>query len=446
MTATDPFHELGALVAWLDAQESPYVVIDRDYRVVAANPAYRELMGPFGEATTCYRLSHHYDVPCDRAGETCPLQTALRTGTKARTVHRHHTTDGERYVTIELTPLPDQTGTIRWLVERQQPLPIDRHGETRTQLIGQSPAFRRMVELIDRVARANAAVLLQGESGTGKELIAQAIHRMSHRADKPFVAVDCSGIPETLFESELFGHEKGAFTGATQRKIGLVEAADGGTLFLDELGDIPLSMQVKLLRLLETGTFRRLGSTELRTTDIRLISATHQPLAAMVRDGRFRQDLYYRVNTFPIRVPPLRERTGDIPLLTAALLKRIVPEKPPTVTPDAMALLEAYHYPGNVRELRNILERAVLLSNGQTIRAEDLPDEVRFRSTEAHVPQTSQGIGHESDALDDAQLRRLAETFPGPRRALAAHLGISERTLYRRLAALGIARRKPGKK
>ncbi len=249
--------------------------------------------------------------------------------------------------------------------------------------------------------------------------------------------------PETLFESELFGHEKGAFTGATQRKIGLVEAANGGTLFLDELGDIPLSLQVKLLRLLETGTFRPLGSTELRTTDIRLISATHQPLAAMVRDGRFRQDLYYRVNTFPIRVPPLRERSGDIPLLVTALLERIAPGNSITVTPEAMALLEAYDYPGNVRELRNILERAVLLSDGRTIGAGDLPDELHLGavSATASTPDSKECADDEA-----AQLAKIAYSFSGSRKMLAEQLGISERTLYRRLASLGLSRRKAAKK
>jgi transcriptional regulator with PAS, ATPase and Fis domain len=218
-------------------------------------------------------------------------------------------------------------------------------------------------------------VLLQGESGTGKELVAQAIHDASRRA-RPFVAVDCSGLTETLFESELFGHERGAFTGASARKIGLVEAASGGTLFLDELGDIPLPMQVKLLRLLETGTYRRVGSTELIRADIRLISATHQPLKALVAQGRFRQDLFYRVNAFPICLPALRERPDDIPLLAEALLGRVAPERKLKLADDALACLQAYDYPGNVRELRNILERASLMCDGDTVQRRHLPEEL----------------------------------------------------------------------
>ena len=182
-----------------------------------------------------------------------------------------------------------------------------------------------MLELMARVAPSDATVMLQGESGTGKELVAKAIHDASRRADRPFVAVDCSGLTETLFESELFGHEKGSFTGASARRIGLVEAASRRTLFLDELGDIPLGMQVKLLRLLETGTFRRVGASDFLKSDIRLISATHRNLRAMVAGGRFRQDLYYRLNTFPIALPALRERRADIPLLAEALLSRVAP-------------------------------------------------------------------------------------------------------------------------
>jgi len=442
---------LVALSAWMASQEEPYVVIDRHYRIVATNRAYDQLMGSDPTAPFCYQRSHHYDTPCDRAGESCPLQQALATGAKARTVHQHHTRDGDRFVAIELTPLADATGALRWFLERIVPLPFDRHGDHEPQLLGQSQAFRHLLLLIDRVAPSNAAVLLQGESGTGKELIAQAIHRASRRADKPFIAVDCSGIPETLFESELFGHESGAFTGATQRRIGLVEAADGGTLFLDELGDIPLAMQVKLLRLLETGTFRRLGSTELRQTDIRLISATHQPLAQMVREGRFRQDLFYRVNTFPIRVPPLRERVGDVPLLARALLARIVPGNPPTIETEALAFLAAYDFPGNVRELRNILERAYLMSDKITIRAEDLPEEVRLAAATppnvlAALDRPSERWLTEQEQLSTAKLIRLVHEFPGSRRELAKRLGWSERTLYRRLAALGLGRRKTANK
>jgi two-component system response regulator HydG len=233
----------------------------------------------------------------------------------------NHTPRGEEYVNIELSPVRDASGEIAWFIEKMEPMHVARGVSDHRGLIGRSPAFQRMLELIARVAPSDASVLLQGESGTGKELLASAVHEASRRAEGPFVVVDCSGLPETLFESEVFGHERGAFTGATARKPGLVEAASGGTLFLDEVGDIPLAMQVKLLRLLETGTYRRVGSTELRRADIRLVSATHRPLKRMIAEGGFRQDLYFRINTFPITVPPLREREGDLPLLIDSLLR-----------------------------------------------------------------------------------------------------------------------------
>jgi len=282
---------------------------------------------------------------------------------------------------------------------------------------------------VARVAKADATVLLQGESGTGKELVAKAIHDASRRASAPFVTVDCSGLPEALIESELFGHERGAFTGATTRRTGLVEAALGGTLFLDEVGDVPLAMQVKLLRLLETGTYRRVGSSELSHADVRLVSATHRDLRAMVAAGQFRQDLYFRLNTFPIRLPPLRDRKADLVPLVDALLQRVAPGRGLSLAPRAAQLLERHDYPGNVRELRNILERASLLCDGDVIQAAHLPEELRA-SVNA-VPGPVGAVDAELTAL-----RRRLATHGGSRKALAKELGVSERTLYRRLKRL----------
>ncbi|MDM7999787.1 MAG: sigma 54-interacting transcriptional regulator, partial [Dehalococcoidia bacterium] len=275
------------------------------------------------------------------------------------------------------------------------------------------------------------AVLLLGETGTGKEMVARAIHEASTRAHAPFVPVDCSGLAETLVESELFGHEKGAFTGALARKAGLVEAAAGGTLFLDEVGDIPLGLQVKLLRLLETGTFRRVGGIEPQHATFRLIAATHRDLMQRVRDEQFRADLYYRLAAFPIRLPALRERREDIPLLADSLLQRLGGEHPRGLAPDAVECLTRYDYPGNVRELRNILERASLVADGSLIERSDLPPEicaVACRSTAART-----------NPLEDAERRAFARAVAahtGSRRELAESLRISERTLYRRLREL----------
>ncbi|MDP2869575.1 sigma-54-dependent Fis family transcriptional regulator [Methyloversatilis sp.] len=444
---SDELRPLPELVSFIELAPEPHILFDRDYRVIAANKAYRSQFGGNRSVIgrTCYDVSHHYSVPCDRAGEACPLARSLESEQRERVLHLHQTPRGEEYVNIELTPVRNGSGDIAWFIEKMEPLKVARGVSDRSGLIGRAPAFQRMLELVARVAPSDASVLLQGESGSGKELVAQAVHDASRRADRAFVAVDCSGLQDTLFESELFGHEKGAFTGAIARKAGLVEAASGGTLFLDELGDIPLTMQVKLLRLLETGTYRRVGSTELMRADIRLVSATHRPLKQMIAEGRFRQDLYYRLNAFPIVVPPLRERREDLPLLVESLLARVAPGRRLTVSPSAMRALQAHAFPGNVRELRNVLERASLLCDGEEIGTQHLDEEVRVGCTGPARRNATDGQPVEGEAavdLEEAQrqmLARVVRNHTGSRHELARKLGISERTLYRRLRALGIA-------
>lgn len=420
------------LVSFIESLNEPHILCDRNYRILAANEAYRvkwvgqrEVVG-----RTCYEVSHRYSVPCDQAGESCPLQRSLRSGQRERIVHLHHTHLGEQFENIELTPIRDDSGEIAYYIEKLDPLPVQRSEEHARGLLGRSPAFLAMMEMVARVAPSDAAVLLQGESGTGKELVANAIHQLSRRAAKPFVAVDCSGLAETLFESELFGHERGAFTGAVTRKVGLVEAAAGGTLFIDEVGDIPLTIQVKLLRLLETGTFRRVGSTEVLKADIRVVSATHRPLSDMVADGRFRQDLFYRLNIFPIYLPALRDRQEDILLLAEGLLARLVAGRNLRFSRDAVAWLRAYAFPGNVRELRNLLERACLLCDGDEIDLRHLP------GAGEHGLAQVQGGRPERPVLNDQSLLEYSRSFTGNRKDLARQLGLSERTLYRRLKAL----------
>ena len=447
---------LPELVSFLETLEAPHILCDREYRVIAANSAYRKSLGGGRSIVgrTCYEVSHHYSVPCDRAGESCPLARSLASGQRERVLHLHQTPRGEEYVNIELSPVRDASGEIAWFIERMEALPVARGVADHRGLIGRAPAFQDMLALIARVAPSEASVLLQGESGTGKELVAQAVHQASHRAERPFVVVDCSGLPDTLFESELFGHERGAFTGAVARKAGLIEAASGGTLFLDEVGDIPLGMQVKLLRLLETGTYRRVGATELRKADIRLVSATHRPLQEMVAEGRFRQDLYFRINTFPIVVPPLRERLEDLPLLAESLLERVSPKRRLVLSPAALRVLNRYAFPGNVRELRNLLERASLMCDGEVIGPEHLAAELtaaqpaHLLAAPGHPQQVAnrQGANTADDDLaspdfDEIQrqaLLRAVRNHHGSRGELARKLGLSERTLYRRLRAFGI--------
>jgi two-component system, NtrC family, response regulator HydG len=330
-----------------------------------------------------------------------------------------------------IAPVSGNLGETYFL-ETMRILRHARLGTKDRELVGFSRPFLDMLDLARRVSAKDVSVLLLGESGTGKELVAHAIHDMSSHADAPFVAVDCSSLTETLFESELFGHERGAFTGALSRKIGLVEAAEGGTLFLDEVGDIPLPLQVKLLRLLETGTYRRVGGVEPLGANFRVIAATHRNLDEMVQDGSFRQDLYFRINVFPIVLPPLRQRIQDLPKLIEQLLVRIDPRRSVTLGKEALSLLASHAFPGNVRELRNMIERALVLADGDTL----LPQ--HFPGLMAGVkPADSTEVEFDSivplEQMEQRYLQWAASNYPGDRQSLAAKLGVSERTLYRKL-------------
>jgi transcriptional regulator with PAS, ATPase and Fis domain len=419
--------------ALLDGITEPAVLLSPDYRIVAANGAYCSRYNN-GEALLhrhCYEVSHHFTVPCDQAGETCPLKNCLDSGESQRVLHLHHTPDGDEHVDVSMMPIRDSEGHIIYFLEKLRQTRSASSQPAAQGLVGRSRPFNQMLELMHRVAASNTAVLLLGESGTGKELVARAIHQSSPRSSGPFIPVECAGLSETLFESELFGHEKGAFTGAHTRKIGLVEAANSGTLFLDEIGDIPLSQQIKLLRLLETGMFRRVGGTESINADFRLILATHRDLQQQVKSGAFRQDLYYRISMFPIDIPPLRERLSDLGLLITSLLGRIAHNRDMTVDSKAMNCLLNYAFPGNIRELRNILERAVLLADDNTIMPNHLPDACRQQA-----PHAAEGDTTELVTLAENERRYLIRALaacPNDRQALASKLGISKRTLFRKL-------------
>ncbi|MEN2397515.1 sigma-54 interaction domain-containing protein [Pseudomonas halotolerans] len=428
-----PSDQVQSLVSFLEHEPHPMIVLDPDYNILAANTAYRRQFGSADKpfiGHKCYRVSHHYDVPCDQAGEHCPMKKAREMRGPDRVLHIHHTPRGPEHVDVELRPILNDHGDITAYVER---LTLVRSASARPSnegLVGSSPAFNRALSELQRVAPSMLPVLLLGESGTGKELFARAVHETSERAHGPFVVVDCSGLTETLFESELFGHEKGAFTGATMRKQGLVETAQGGTLFLDEIGDVPLPMQVKLLRLIESGTYRRVGSVETQHANFRLVAATHKPLEQMVENGEFRQDLYYRISVFPIHLPPLRDRVQDIGLLVNSFLQRSgTGKRRLTIDPDALMQLQRYFWPGNIRELRNVLERASLFADDGVIHNVHLP-----QSRAVSAPQMSAPA-----PLDSNALAQVLATFQGTRSELATHLGISERTLYRRLKEQGLA-------
>lgn len=447
------------LASFLQGLPEPHILCDSDYRIVAANPAYRQLHGGEGDliGRTCYEVSHHFDRPCDQAGESCPMARARLSGQRERVLHLHHTASGQSYVNIELIPLHGPSGELSGYIEKMETVQHAHHRPQAQGLIGRSAAFRQLLALVTRVAPTDSAVMLLGETGTGKDLVAQTLHVSSQRAGKPFVPVDCSSLTETLFESELFGHERGAFTDAHRARAGLVESAHEGTLFLDEVGDIPLTMQVKLLRLLENGIYRRVGSTEQRQADLRIVSATHRDLPAMVRAGRFREDLYHRLCTFPIRLPALRERVEDLPLLAEGLLSRLAPHRRLKLAPDALALLGRQPFHGNVRELRNLLERAIVLCDGSQIGVEAvqwalqldrdlLPGPSGVIVAPAMVDaSSSEGTAGEGAAqgswqrLQHEHLRERLQGWPGTRAGLARELGISERTLYRKLKAMGLA-------
>lgn len=430
---------LNKISSFLESFDEPSIVMDADYRILSANRAYQRDFSNDEPVVgrLCYEISHRFSVPCEQAGESCPLQESRTSGQKERVLHLHYTARGEEHVDVETTPIRDDNGDRTLYVETMRVVRQASSQPAAQGLVGRSPAFTRMLARVTRVAPSMAAVMLLGETGTGKELVAQAIHEGSPRAARPFVAVDCSGLTETLFESELFGYEKGAFTGATHRKQGLIEAASGGTLFLDEIGDLPLALQVKLLRLLETGTYRRVGGVEALPADFRLISATHRDLDTMVKTETFRRDLYYRINTFPIHTPSLGERAPDLVLLAESLLSRVAPGRALHLSSEALLLLAKMPFKGNIRELRNLLERASLLADGDEIEPRHILDlESVAEASPLTQPTETSRAWLTLKEHERCYLAWAVATHQGDRPALARRLGVSERTLFRKLSNL----------
>jgi len=307
-------------------------------------------------------------------------------------------------------------------------------------IVGWSPVLQNVLRLVDMVAPGTSTVLLLGETGTGKELVARAIHNRSGRKDRGFVKLNCAAIPHGLLESELFGHERGAFTGAVSQKVGRLELADRGSLFLDEIGDIPLELQPKLLRVLQEREFERLGSTRTKKVDVRIVAATHRDLEEMIQEKQFRTDLYYRLNVFPISIPPLRERPEDIPLLVQHFVREAARRMNKTIDAIPSAAMEAlmqYRWPGNIRELENVIERAVILSPGSVLRVP--VRDLRSRIAPGHANEEPHTIADVEREHIRAVLQETRWVLSGPRGA-ATRLGLNRSTLYFRMKKLGIVR------
>ncbi len=432
----------------IDIQENPVVLIDASYRIAAANRAYCDAYGVRPDQVVgmaCHVVSHHSPVPCHQAGECCPHRQVLESGQPQQVLHTHFDAlNRPEHVRIKGYPIQTADGhtLVAEVIYRIASSSDAECDEIR--MLGRSPAFLECLDKLTRVAESESSILLYGESGVGKELAAQYIHKRSSRRAMPFLAVNCASIPESLFESELFGHEKGAFTGCLGRKQGLFELSDGGILFLDEIGEIPFAMQAKLLRVLESGEFRRVGGKDTLHADVRILSATNRDLLELADQGAFRQDLYYRVAGIDVTLPSLRERRMDIRALAEMFLKRAAAENKRhyRFTEAALTRLKEYDFPGNVRELRNIVQKAAAMSVDGVIMPQHLylesPShrvsaiEKARRTAEASLPSVTMA---EVEAKHIADLLRQ---YTGHRRKAADAMGISERNLYRKIKQYGL--------
>jgi transcriptional regulator with PAS, ATPase and Fis domain len=450
------------LTSLVESHDKPFVVIDRNYRILAVNSAYEQAYGATRDeaiSRKCHQVSHGKDYPCSEDGEECPYEHIFDTGNPYVCAHIHCDAANHLHqVKVSAYPLRAPDGEL-YMGECIEEITVadDKHiGGAR--MVGETPAFMACVNQLNIAASSDAPVLLQGETGTGKELAAEYIHKHSERSDKPFQIVDSTVLTETLFESEMFGHAKGAYTGSVGEKQGLFELAEGGTIFLDEIGDLPMSQQAKLLRVLESGQYRRVGGKRTRKANVRIVCASNKHLWESVLAGTFREDLYYRIACLNIRLPGLRERLDDIPLLAETLVEGISRSMRCSyrLKPEALEELKNYDYPGNVRELRNILFIAATHSRNREIDgalikhvisnqphctdADEVAADKINGAAETPLDSAPQSAASPASLKDmEAQhIKDLLARFNGNRKKVAQVLDISERTVYRKLKALGL--------
>lgn len=454
----------------VNSHEKPFLVIDKNYRILAVNKAYQQTYATSNNNAVgkyCYQLSHGKDRPCNHDGEECPHEHIFNTGESKTCMQDHRESDDHRHqLKVSAFPLRGSNDELLLGESLEQIESTQEYNPTPTseRIIGKSPRFLVYADQLKIAASSDAPVLLQGETGTGKELAAEYIHSHSSRSHKPLQIVDTTVLSDSLFESEMFGHVSGAYTGSIGAKQGLFEMADGGTLFLDEIGDMPILQQAKLLRVLETGQYRPVGGKATRKANVRIICATNRNLWHAVLAGTFRQDMYYRIACLNIHLPTLQERINDIPVLAHGLLEGINKDMNNKVmgcdyclTADAVEQLKTYHYPGNIRELRNILVIAATQSKKHEIDATLIervisnlqpcaPETDRENSINQAVSITRSTTKLDTEingsttlkSIEEKHIKELLGRHHGNRKRVADILGISERTIYRKLKHLGI--------
>ncbi len=425
------------LQAILDAQRHGTLMLDPQHNVAFASRSARKLLGLHAGDAPEGLVGKVLGLSTRQLGEFERMCAAAPEGRSKLPLALPGSAGSERRVEIEIADDPrDPARKILFLYDVSPLYELRRQLDAQSGMpgiLGRCKAMRHVFQLIGELARVNSTVLIEGETGTGKELVARAIHQQSPRKQGPFVALNCAGLSEELAASQLFGHRRGSFTGAYDDQAGLFEAAGGGTLFLDEIGELPIRVQTSLLRVLEENAVLRLGESNLRPVDVRIIAATHRDLAGEVEAKRFRHDLFYRIRVARVNLPPLRERRDDLPLLARAFLaehRAATGKEVEEISTDAMAVLLTYPWPGNVRELRNALEFAVICARGSLIRPEDLPPELLEVRAEAPSSEPAQD--------EPERIRTALERANGNRTRAAELLGISRATLYRRMRELGI--------